>query len=275
MLQRVTLFCSLLLAGLLLSFLATHPVFGQQYRAERTAYVKAWAGLSDYAGELGGGLFDLDKFREGASTPYAVIGELGYRAKNAGVGLGYQFGNYPLVEPPGSDLGTIRHTVHLSFRYMPWAVTRRLAPYADAGLNATFGGDAGGLSPSFGIGIDVAIDDRITAYLESRFHMVFDDGAADGTAEDAPAFDVLSQLPGFGLTFSFGSSGTPPRVLALSVPDSTTTGTETTMAGTVNEGEATEPLSYSWRFGDGSSGSGATTSYASRPGHLRGDLHSQ
>ena len=106
-LVRTILFLSLaFLAG---AIGTTSSAEAQPFRADDTFYLKFGAGLSDYAGGNDGEVgfeedapdilefFDTEKFDE-RPFPYALSGEFGYQfSPNLGIGLGYQFGQYPFA----------------------------------------------------------------------------------------------------------------------------------------------------------------------------------
>ena len=107
-------------------------------------------------------LFDSDKFTDGDVFPYVLSGELIYQISPAfGASFGYRFGQYPFVpgvpftvDPDltgeGGDLGTVRHTIQLLGRYTLKAKDWTVAPYLDAGLGVSFGGNTPGVGPSVG-----------------------------------------------------------------------------------------------------------------------------
>ena len=261
----------------------------QSKRAGDTFYVKLGGGLSDYAGDTRGqpGLdditnfgefFDRRKFTDGDVFPYMLAGEVGYHlAPELGIGLGYQFGQYPFssgipfTTTPGrpgrgGDLGTTRHTIQLLGRYMVGASGLRFSPYVDAGINVSLGGLSPGIGHVVGLGVDASVTDRMSLFLEGRLNFTFSDEATDGVDTETTA-DALSALPAIGLKYTFDRPAVPPRILELSGPAEVTVGESAAFSARVNKDEATRPLSYEWEFGDGRTATGLTPSHVyNQPG---------
>ncbi|MFP4227632.1 MAG: PKD domain-containing protein [Salinivenus sp.] len=261
--------------ALALLLAAAVPSQAQDKRADDTYYLKGGGGLSDYAGDRGptsdlADFFDTEKFSADDAFPYTLLGEVGYQFSPAtSLGLGYQFGQYPYADGPAtsSAIGTARHTVQLLGRYTFGARNWTVAPYLDAGANVSFGGESTAVGPSLGAGLDVVVSSRTSLFFEARFNGTFDDGATDNRPRNGSAgvpFDGLSALPAAGVKVNFESATTAPRVLALDGPTEAEAGEDVTFTATVNEEEATRPLSYEWDFGDGGSDTGTTASRAFR-----------
>jgi PKD repeat protein len=263
-----------LLAGLLLGAM-TSPAHAQ--RAGDTFYGKLGVGASDYTGDFpaqnAGHPFDFQEFTRGSGIPFVVAGEVGYQfSRKWALALGFQGGNYPIVGYSGGPSGiedSYRYTPQLLGRYTFGSLRRKVAPYIDLGVNATFGGDASvtstGVGPSVGGGVDVLLSRSLSFYVESRFNMTLPDDAVDGSSAGGP-FDLTNQLLGFGLKVNF-TSPTAPRIIGLDGPTTAQVGQSVRFGATVNEGEADHPLTYQWDFGDGDTGSSLTTGHTyDRPG---------
>ncbi|WP_272501858.1 PKD domain-containing protein [Salinibacter ruber] len=262
---------------------AQSPAQAQSKRAGDTFYIKLGGGLSDYAGDNDGSLgldqttefeefSDTRKFTDRGAFPYVLVGELGYQfSPEFGLGLGYQFGQYPFADGvpltttpsapgQGGDLGQSRHTVQLLARYMVGASGWTFSPYIDAGLNVSLGGLSPGVGHLVGIGVDASVSDRMSLFLEGRLNFTFGDDAVDGISTATRA-DALSALPAVGLKYTFDRPAVPPRILALDGPAEVPAGESAAFAARVNEEEATRPLSYVWNFGDGRTATGLTPSH--------------
>jgi len=252
---------SLFLALLIGVAFTANPTHAQTKRAGDTFYLKLGGGFSDYTGDFAD---PFEGFSDGDGFPYTWVGEVGYQVSPAfGVGLGYQAGRYPLVnnDVPGTDPD--RLSGQLLGRYTFGAEKWTVAPYIDAGANLSFTGSDSGGGPTVGIGLDIVLNDWASFYAESRANFTFGDDAMDG-ADSGTSFDGLSELLGVGVKLNFKTATTPPRVLAVDGPTDVQTGESVTFSATVNEQEATRPLTYRWDFGDGSTGSGLTTSHTFR-----------
>jgi len=269
--------------AVLIGVTAAPPAHAQSKRAGDTFYVKVGGGLSDYAGDNDGTLgisditdlgefFDIRKFTERAAFPYVFVGELGYQFPSGlGIGLGYQYGQYPLadgvpftttpgVPGEGGNLGQTRHTVQVLTRYMVGASGLTFSPYVDAGINVSLGGFSPGIGHVVGLGVDASVTERMSLFLEGHLNFTFGDEATDGIATAARA-DALSALPAIGLKYTFRRPAVPPRILSLNGPVKATVGESAAFAARVNEDEATRPLTYEWSFGDGRTATGLTPSH--------------
>jgi len=286
---RVQAMCRLLLMLLFVMVGGTTPTDAQSLRAEDTFYLKLGGGLSDYAGGNDGTLeqdnttgigelIDTRKFTDGGVFPYVLVGEIGYQFSPAwGVGMGYQFGQYPFASGvpfttnenligKGGDLGTMRHTIQILGRYMVGAENWAVSPYLDTGVNISLGGYSPGIGPLVGAGLDVSVSGRTSLFLEGRVNVTFEDEATDGIDGGDP-FDALSALPSFGLKYTFRRPAVPPRIIALEGPAEVEVGESAPFTARVNEAEATQPLTYQWQFGDGRTASELEASHVyNQPG---------
>jgi len=270
---------SLLLASLLFG-VSFAPVKAQPVERSGDAfYGKLGAGFSDYTGDFPiqntAQPYDMQEFTRGSGFPFMAAGEVGYQfTPKFSLGLGLQWGNYPLLGEDYTGSDGYRYTPQLLGRYTFGDPSQKTALYLDGGVNATLGGATDmGIGPSLGLGVDILLSRSLSFYVESRFNLTLPDDAIDGIVypDDAGPnsnpkgsvtgpFDSVNQLLGFGLTFRF-TGPTPPRVIALDGPTEAPTGEEVTFSATVNEGEITRPARYQWQFGDGSSSTGRTASH--------------
>jgi PKD repeat protein len=264
--KQFALFC---FSALLLSAVFSLPAHAQVERPSDAFYLKAGGGIADYMGDATGtsgfgDAFDTAKYDEG-SFPFAAVGEIGYQTSPSfGIGVGYQYGQYPLADNRENEfagsVGTVRHLVQILGRYTFKAESWAVAPYLDGGANVSFGGESTGVGYSVGFGVDASVSSRTSLFLEGRFNATFDDEATDGIDGSASG-DALNPFPVAGVKVSLHSTPTPPRVLSLDGPTSVEVGESATYTASVNAEEADRPLTYQWDFGDGSAGSGMTASH--------------
>ncbi|PSR03438.1 MAG: hypothetical protein BRD47_00235 [Bacteroidetes bacterium QS_8_68_28] len=225
----------------------------------------------------------------------SVGGEIGYNAKfgffNGGLALTYVGGRYTdLINAnfSGETLPTQndspiyvvseessewRHTVGLIGR-VGFGGNATVQPYLQLGAQGTFGnvfpitngapGDEDDseweltFGPMAGIGLDFALTPRLGLFLEATGSGTFPDGNIDlhpGLNEDENGFDILGFYGG-GLRYSFGSVFTPVEIVSLDCPAELQAGESGTFTATINEGEATTPISSRWEFGDGTTDTG-------------------
>ncbi len=185
--------------------------------SHRGVFLKFGGGISDYTGDYPaqnvGHPLDLQEFITGSGVPLMASVELGYQVSPGwAVVAGFQFGNYPIVgykKPTIND--SYRYTPQLLVRYTFRAPDRTVRPYLDLGGNVTVGGErftSTGAGPSVGGGLDLALGQTTSFYIESRFNITVPDGAIDA-AEFADAgfwgpFDSVNQLLGVGLRLRLG-----------------------------------------------------------------------
>jgi PKD repeat protein len=244
---------SLLLAVFIGLAAMASPAEAQNKRADDTFYLKFGAGLSDYSGDFAG---PFEGFSDGDGFPYMWLGEVGYQTSSSfAIGAMYQAGRYPLSSNNVRGSDPDRLSAALLGRYTFGADSWTVAPYLDGGVNLSFGGNSTSVGPSAGLGIDIVLSDWASFYVESRTHLTFGDDAIDG-ADSGTSFDRLSEALGAGVKINFSPAATPPRIASIDGPVEIDEGESATYTASVNEGEATPPLTYRWDFGDGSTGSG-------------------
>ncbi len=276
---------SSLLLGLLLCFCASTAA--AQYRADGSLYLRARVGASSYIGDR-----DLNPEGEFGEIPFGFpsVGLVfGYTGRigffNGGIALTYTGAPYEMINSdvgPGvpnidDESSDWRHTIGV-IGQIGFAPQARLNPYVQIGAGATLGSIAVegeeasyevAFSPILGLGVDVALNDRIGIFLEARQMGAFPDDKidlSDGVEEEHDDFDLLGFYGG-GLRINFQSAFTAVEVIAVDGPAELETGESGTFTASVNEEEATTPLEYRWEFGDGATATGmlATHSY-SAPG---------
>lgn len=275
---------SSLLAGVLLCLFMADTA-AAQYRADGSWYVRGRVGASSYIGDRDNNP-DGD-FGEITSNQigFPSLGlDLGYTGRfgffNGGLALTYMGAPYETInDPVGPGIDEIseessqwRHTVGL-IGQIGFAAEARVNPYVLLGAGATFGsigveGEETSLetafSPIAGLGVDVALNDRIGLFVEARQLATFPDERIDlsaGVEDDDDDFDLLG-FYGVGLRINFESAFTEVEVIAVDGPAELETNESGTFTATVNEEEATVPLEYRWEFGDGNTATGLLASHS-------------
>lgn len=261
--------------GLAVAFLAvmTIDAEAQSKRSGDTVYIKLGTGLASYSLDADdvadipqAEQFDLDD-----ELPLTFFGELGYQfSPSFGVGLGYQYGEYVLVNEGLPVQGTTRnqvemHLAQLLGQYTIQAEEWTVAPYIQGGVNLAFSNlsflgetPRTTFGPTAGVGLDVAVSDRLSLFVEGKLNFRFTDEPEDGVS-DRWGSEAMRALPGAGLKFNFRSAQNPVEVVQLIVPDELETNEEGVFEARVNE-DADEPLDFQWDYGDGTTDAGLMAS---------------
>ena len=274
----------------------------QVVRPSNSAYILLRGGATGYYGDLDGNpdndpteaTWSLsDGFDE---VGFAVGGELGYLfSDNLSLGLAYMYQTNPnladddevaLASPYTFNTDNYVQQAQLLFRYLPFA-TARITPYVELGGALVFGqgtefersngtaadnDDVLGYGPVVGLGLDIALSPRLGLFLGAQSTFTFPDVALDGAdagafgvqADDAD-FDILANVGG-GLKFAFRAPFTRVEIEGLECPSQLNVG-QTGSFMVMTNADATMPVSTTWQWGDGSTGSGMSASHAfSAPG---------
>lgn len=267
-------------------FLVASPAVAQNYRADDGAYLKGRIGLNTYGG-------DRDDNPENELSEY--VDNIGFSLgvefglhlnKRLSVGLMHLSGNYPKVSDPRLDVrpplfqaidenttSDWRHHLNLLGR-LNLIPDKRANPYLQLGLGLGLGkindNIEVGYGPMGGVGLDVAVNDQLGLFLEVSSMYIFPDEAldqADPTKYDSSSgdddvsdFDAFN-FYGLGLRFNFNPAFTPVEVLALDCPETLVVGETGTFTASVNE-DATQPVDYSWDFGDNMAAPGLLASHS-------------
>lgn len=210
---------SIILATMFLSLLAAGPVQAQLAGGQNALYVRFGQGASDLSGNGGTGtgfsdFTDPEKFSDD-DLQYAFSLEVGYHfSSSSSLGIGYQLGSY--YHRAGAERvagSSRRHTLQLLARNRPGAPGWIVTPYFDIGINVSSGARRIGVGPSIGAGLNVAVDNQMAIFLESRLNFVFPNQTAETAAVSGPTwiysrlrsgnvpFDILSSLPTLGVKF--------------------------------------------------------------------------
>ncbi len=264
-----------------------------RFRADQTVYIKARVGMGTYLGTRDGNVdSSIGDYISDAELLFGA--ELGVQLTSAfGVGAVFNTSTYDQFKSPGivpssdpsnpgvsivdGESSDRRSSIHLAATLRAWD-EKRISPYLVGGLGATFGkinsdlGSKVGFSPMLGVGLDLALSDRIGFFAEFNALGVFDDVAIDGIEggdniggadSGSGSYDALDYGV-IGLRVNFSKPFRPVVVVTATGPSELVTGAEGTFEASINA-DATAPVTYTWDFGDGSTASGlvATHSYAS------------
>lgn len=279
------LWISVILLAVFATFALDVRAQGSSPRADSGPFANLRAGVSSYGGDRDADLGESVFKPQFGDASYSIGLEAGNILSPAfSLSLGFQFGRYPRLEenPAGADVdnpdypvlseGTSvnRGTIPLLLR---WMVTPNasVSPYLNAGGNLTLGSHEPlegekktevGFGPSVGLGVDFVVSSHNSIFLETTYHLTFNDfkvDAADsspvsgptgeGLPESNSSFDALS-FWGIGVRHSFRPACGPPTIEAIQVPESVNLGEPAALSLIVDE-DACRPVEVTWDLGEG------------------------
>lgn len=265
----------------LLLLLTAGEALAQTIRMDKTVFIRPRVGLSAYFGDNEKSPFNFDDFFS-IDIPYSVGVELGYQFNpRYSLSLGFQQADYPLIHEfidgkAKSENPSDRTTVQLLARYL--LSEGKVAPYFHAGFHATYGNifiwnpatpngpfateSKVAYGPVIGLGLDVWLSQRVSFFVEATDNITFPDENADGRDDKGfGSFDHLLNSLGVGLKINFGKPFVPAVISSLTCPaGEVETGQALAFGANVNA-DATQPVTVTWDFGDGATGSGMQTSH--------------
>ncbi len=274
---------STLLAGMLSCAIASSLAaqvsdarFVSPWRIDNALYLKPRLGVTSYSGD-----------RSSLANSFSWLGpatgvELGYRRPagpfNGGIGLSLLLGRYPTIADDATGLSSVaqselnkwRHTLGIT-GYVELMPQARATPYLQVGVSTTAGVVDDrfrlALSPLAGAGVDIAITDQVGIFLEATGLFSFPDRQLDAAVEGGRgAFDWLGVYGG-GIRIGLNKPFAPVEVLAVEGPTLLDAGESATYRAVTRSG-ATAPLTYRWRFSDGTEATGQQVSRAfAQPGN--------
>ena len=262
----------------------------QVVRPSESIYVLLRGGAALYHGDLDGNpdgnddAAELQPFDPLSEPGFSVGAEIGYMFNpNLSFGLGYTYTYNERLNnldgfPNTTGNSNSAQQVNLLFRYLPFDAAK-LSPFVELGGAVVIGNgtedernqagtdDVIGFGPVLGLGVDLALTPQFSLFLAAQSTAVFPDVALDGsdpgafgvTGDDSD-FDVLTQLGG-GLKYAFRPPYVGADIEGLQCPAELTTGETGSFMVTIND-DATMPVTTTWQWGDGSTGSGMTASHA-------------
>ena len=278
-----------LIALLFAAVLLVNPTFAQQGKATLALF----GGASGYGGDndknpTEGGLVDgtLKTYFKNAGPNLGL--ELGYGLSDRlSAVLRGAYGWYPNIESvfPAATQQEGRLTGSLMLRYQifSYLADKAISPYIQFGANLTQAskqsspinpptGDKAsiGYGPTMGLGIQFNLG-RIHLGIDGSTALVTPDVAVDGSNPngtdgvnrypDETNFDILNYVSGH-LRFDLREGKVcSPATLAMLNGPATLNVNESASFTTGAIPTATQPVSYMWDFGDGSTGTGATAAH--------------
>jgi hypothetical protein len=183
----------------------TNEAMSQDLRPTETFFIKPRVGVSSYLGdnEKSPTNFNFDMYKIDGKLPYNIAIEFGYQfSVPFSVSAAFQLGNYPIItqfgEEEGSEKGinddpTTRNSVQVFGRYTVANARSKVAPYINFGVAYSFGTTAqqvnlvrtgqekkeGAFGPLVGVGLDFALNDRTSFFLEAQSSISLNDTALD------------------------------------------------------------------------------------------------
>ncbi len=276
--KRLLPIFSLVCAALILT---ASSATAQDLRPEDTFFIKPRIGLSNYLGDNEKSPFNFngDMFDNG--FPYSLALELGYQfSVPFSISLAYQFADYPIITqfPPPPILDDVeddpstRSSIQLFGRYTFANARSKIAPYLNFGLAYSFGDvlqqdrrteeSGSAFGPLLGAGLDIALNDRSSFFLELNSGLHFGDEELDANEDNG--FGSIDALTGWGLGFkiNFKRAFTPVMVTSVTCPTQTlTVGQSGNFSATTNA-DATQPVEARWDFGDGNTATGNSVTHS-------------
>ncbi|MGB3542609.1 PKD domain-containing protein [Rubrivirga sp.] len=269
----------------------------QVVRPSESIYILLRGGATGYYGDLDGNSDDdpdqaTPDPGDGLDNPgFGVGGEIGYLFnENLSFGIGFMYHDVPALndgfrfDGTNNVQGGEAYQLQGLFRYMPFDAAR-ISPFVELGGavisgqgtenerdNGSVEDDVFGFGPVVGLGVDIALTPQFSLFLAGQSTFTFPDVALDGAdpgafgveADDAD-FDVLATLGG-GLKFAFRAPYTAVEIQGLECPAELFTGQTGSFMMMTNP-DATQPVTTTWQWGDGTTGAGMSSSHAfSAPG---------
>lgn len=251
--MKRTIRLSLLLAGCFL--MLVHSSFAQLIRPEKTFFIRPSFGFVNYIGDNNIALSALGikgQFEAG----YQITSVLSLSAL-------YNYGEYTESLRPDPMTGLMRvgsstqlHNIQTLLRYTLGKPTAEVAPYLHVGGGVAFGGnhldDMPGWGPVAGLGMDVLISPMTSFFVEANTQFTLPDDAIDGPDRGLFAEHDLLNRVSLGIRVNFKRKAfIPVEITNLNTPTTLEVGELGTFVAEGTISEASEPVYYSWDFGDG------------------------
>lgn len=268
--------------------LLTSSVQAQTVRPSESVYVILRGAATGYYGDLDRNPNDNDILGgfDKSNLGFGVGGEVGYLFnENLSLGLAYWYQDLPPLNDLATNDSGEAQQLQILARYLPFDKAR-ISPVVELGIAAVAGKgtesergtgstdeDIRGYGPVLGLGVDFALSPQFSLFLAAQSTVVFPDvaldgsdtGALSGNPNDDYDFDVLANVGG-GLRYALRAPVTAVMIEGLECPAELETGESGTFSVYTNA-DATAPVSATWQWGDGTTGSGLTDRHSfSTPG---------
>lgn len=285
-------FCHFI-APLVVGTVALHasPLLAQANADSGTFFVSAKLGVNTYSGELDGEGTNSEGARSRLGWLQSEYGpgigvEGGYSiSPQWSVGAGLLVSSYPALDraditnPQTGQQGQLNDGSIVSQLYGLGRFTPirlgSFSPYAQAGFALLFGQGRDpangqlilGYGPVVGLGVELPVSSESRAFVEIAGSMVVPDDALDNSDPSAYAvgwadnadYDATIQFA-VGLRYIFGRDRGIPVSVEVSCPDSIAVGQAGQFVARANP-EATQPVLFTWSYGDGTGGLGSVDSH--------------
>ena len=273
--KRSVLACLALFA---LLFVASPTASAQQGKI----FARLYGGLSTYGGDNDGNPDSkITTFFKDGNAGHNFGAELGYGlSENLNLVLRGAYGSYPDIESQyvgTKDITRLTGALMLRYEFINALAGKLVSPYINVGATLTQAADhlsrwnavgtkaaSVGFGPALGVGLQFNAG-PVKLGLDWTGFGIWSDVAVDGAdpvgSANKHGFDALSHLGAHvGLILAEGKVCYPATLAMLNGP-ATLNVNESASFTTGAVPTATQPVSYMWDFGDGSTGTGATAAH--------------
>ena len=273
--KRSVLACLALFA---LLFVASPTASAQQGKI----FARLYGGLSTYGGDNDGNPDNkIATYFKNGNAGHNFGAELGYGlSENLNLVLRGAYGSYPDLESQyvgTKDITRLTGALMLRYEFINALAGKLVSPYINVGATLTQAADhlsrwnavgtkaaSVGFGPALGVGVQFNAG-PVKLGLDWTGFGIWSDVAVDGAdpvgSANKHGFDALAHLGAHvGLILAEGKVCYPATLAMLNGP-ATLNVNESASFTTGAVPTATQPVSYMWDFGDGSTGTGATAAH--------------
>lgn len=260
--------------------LALHPAAAQPLVDAPTVFVKSRVGLTQYTGENSPAVLQTQCATACRPGAYGAAMEVGLQwSPTLGASVAYQTASYPSVAAFDAMPAyyarnyRVRETIQLLTHYRFVDLMPRVTPYLQSGLHVTTGRtplpdamrDANGqmrvverwaFGPSFGAGVDVAVNRHFAVFAEVATNVAVPDDALDGQG----GFLGSDRLSWAGVGIRVNNTSLPRQLLAAEDESTSAPVATAPMTLTIDEmghfevqveADDPAPSQFWWTFSDG------------------------